>query len=80
VGRVWKRINEAVTNDDNRNIVDYMGRGDLVVTNLANGNELGLTAAQHLDRVRRRPAQSGLSAGRAPRAIRPSVLGGMGIA
>jgi phospholipase A1/A2 len=39
VGRVWKRINEAAATDDNRNIVDYMGRGDLVVTYRTGGND-----------------------------------------
>lgn len=38
-GRVWKRINEAAASDDNRDIVDYMGRGDLVVTYRSNGND-----------------------------------------
>jgi len=32
LGRVWKRINESAPDDDNRDIVDYMGRGDLNVT------------------------------------------------
>ncbi|MGJ7914615.1 phospholipase A [Massilia sp. LXY-6] len=32
LGRVWKRINEAASDDDNPDIVDYMGRGDLAVT------------------------------------------------
>ena len=31
-GRVWKRINESASDDDNPNIVDYMGRGDLAIT------------------------------------------------
>ena len=39
VGRVWKRINEAAADDDNRDIVDYMGRGDVVVTYRSNGND-----------------------------------------
>jgi phospholipase A1 len=39
VGRVWKRINEAAANDDNRDIVDYLGRGDVVVTYRSNGND-----------------------------------------
>ncbi|WP_198120667.1 phospholipase A [Massilia rhizosphaerae] len=39
LGRVWKRINEAAASDDNRNIVDYMGRGDLAVTYRANGSD-----------------------------------------
>jgi phospholipase A1 len=39
LGRVWKRINEAAPDDDNRDIVDYLGRGDLVVTYRSNGND-----------------------------------------
>jgi len=38
-GRVWKRLNEAAAKDDNRDIVDYMGRGDVVVTYRNNGND-----------------------------------------
>jgi phospholipase A1 len=39
VGRVWKRINEAAAEDNNPDIIDYMGRGDLNVTYRSNGNE-----------------------------------------
>ena len=39
LGRVWKRINEAAADDDNRDIVDYMGRGDVIVTYRNNGND-----------------------------------------
>lgn len=39
VGRVWKRINESSQDDDNRDIVDYMGRGDLNVTYRSNGHD-----------------------------------------
>ena len=39
LGRVWKRINEATADDDNRDIVDYLGRGDVVVTYRSNGND-----------------------------------------
>ena len=39
LGRVWKRVNEAAADDDNRDIVDYMGRGDVVVTYRSNGND-----------------------------------------
>jgi phospholipase A1/A2 len=38
-GRVWKRINESAADDDHRDIVDYMGRGDVVVTYRRNGND-----------------------------------------
>jgi phospholipase A1 len=39
VGRVWKRINESAQDDDNRDIVDYMGRGDMTVTYRNNGHD-----------------------------------------
>lgn len=39
LGRVWKRINEAPSDDDNPNIVDYMGRGDLNVTYRRDGSD-----------------------------------------
>jgi phospholipase A1 len=39
MGRVWKRINESAPDDDNRDIVDYMGRGDVNVTYRHNGND-----------------------------------------
>ena len=38
-GRVWKRINESGQDDDNPDIVDYMGRGDMVVTYRNNGHD-----------------------------------------
>jgi len=38
-GRVWKRLNESAANDDNRDIIDYMGRGDVVVTYRNNGSD-----------------------------------------
>jgi phospholipase A1 len=39
VGRVWKRFNEAAKDDNNPDIVDYMGRGDVVVTYRNNGHD-----------------------------------------
>jgi phospholipase A1 len=39
VGRVWKRVNEARESDNNPDIVDYMGRGDVTVTYRNNGND-----------------------------------------
>jgi phospholipase A1 len=39
LGRVWKRMNEATADDDKRDIVDSMGRGDLVVSYRNNGND-----------------------------------------
>jgi phospholipase A1 len=39
LGRVWKRINETASDDNNPDIVDYMGRGDLNVTYRSNGHD-----------------------------------------
>jgi phospholipase A1 len=39
LGRVWKRVNEAASEDNNPDIVDYMGRGDLTVTYRNNGHD-----------------------------------------
>jgi phospholipase A1 len=39
VGRVWKRINEAASDDNNPAIVDYMGHGDLNLSYRNNGND-----------------------------------------
>jgi len=39
LGRVWKRVNEAASEDNNPDIVDYMGRGDLNVTYRNNGHD-----------------------------------------
>jgi phospholipase A1 len=39
VGRVWKRINEAAADDNNPNIVDYMGHGYVNLTYRSNGND-----------------------------------------
>jgi phospholipase A1 len=39
VGRVWTRIGEKTGDDDNPNIIDYMGRGDIVATYRADGND-----------------------------------------
>lgn len=39
VGRVWKRINEAAEDDNNPDIVNYLGRGDLNVTYRNNGHD-----------------------------------------
>jgi len=38
-GRVWKRINESSQDDDNPDIINYMGRGDLNVTYRNNGHD-----------------------------------------
>ena len=39
LGRVWKRINEAADDDNNPDIVDYMGHGDLNITYRSNGHD-----------------------------------------
>jgi phospholipase A1 len=38
-GRIWKRINETASDDNNPDIVKYMGHGDATVTYRNNGNE-----------------------------------------
>jgi phospholipase A1/A2 len=40
LGRVWKRINEPASEDDNPDITDYMGRGDLTGMYRLHGHEL----------------------------------------
>lgn len=40
LARVWKRINEAALDDDNPNIVDYMGHGDLNFTWRHDGSDV----------------------------------------
>ena len=42
LARVWKRFNEAAGEDDNPDIIDYLGRGDLVGTYRWNGNAVSL--------------------------------------
>ncbi|MGZ5202948.1 MAG: phospholipase A [Telluria sp.] len=39
LGRVWKRINEAASDDNNPDIVDYLGHGDLAITYRSNGHD-----------------------------------------
>jgi phospholipase A1 len=39
MGRVWKRINEPASTDDNRDIVDYLGHGDVNLTYRHNGSD-----------------------------------------
>ena len=39
LGRVWKRINEPANDDNNPDIVDYMGHGDLNITYRSNGHD-----------------------------------------
>lgn len=42
VGRVWKRWNEDPATDDNPDIIDYLGHGDLVGTYRWRGHEFSL--------------------------------------
>lgn len=42
LARIWKRFNEAESDDNNPNIIDYMGRGDLVGTYRWNGHEFSM--------------------------------------
>jgi len=42
VGRWWRRLKESASEDDNPDIVDYMGRGDLSVTYRWRGQEFSL--------------------------------------
>ena len=47
--RVWKRINEGSGNDDNPDIVDYIGRGELLTTwNASASNTFALTLRHSL--------------------------------
>jgi phospholipase A1 len=49
-GRVWQRLREAATDDDNPNISDYVGRAELAVGWMpARGNQLLLTARHALN-------------------------------
>jgi phospholipase A1 len=42
LARIWKRINESTREDDNPDIINYMGRGDLEGTYRWNGHEFSL--------------------------------------
>ncbi|NII10477.1 phospholipase A [Oleiagrimonas sp. C23AA] len=42
--RPWWRINETVSKDDNPDIEDYMGRGEVQIVHEVNDNEFSLTA------------------------------------
>lgn len=44
LARVWQRLNESASQDDNPDIVDYMGRGDLVGTYRWRGHEFSALA------------------------------------
>jgi phospholipase A1 len=42
--RVWKRFNESADKDNNPDIIDYMGRGDIAAAYRANGQKITLMA------------------------------------
>lgn len=42
--RIWKRLDNAAANNDNIDIVDYMGHGDVRATYRQNGYEYSMTA------------------------------------
>ncbi len=44
LARIWKRIGEDAADDDNPDIIDYMGHGDLLGTYYVNGHEFSLLA------------------------------------
>lgn len=45
--RLWHRLDSAAENNDNVDIVNYMGHGDLRATYRFNGNEVSLTARRN---------------------------------
>jgi phospholipase A1 len=47
LARVWKRFDEAAANDNNPDIIDYMGHGDLVGTYRLHGHELSALARRN---------------------------------
>ncbi len=49
VARVWQRINEPRISDDNPDIVDYMGRGDLEGSYRKNGHEFSVLARRNFN-------------------------------
>ena len=52
--KLWKRITENVANDDNPDIVDYIGRGELqAFYNMNKDNTFGLTVRSSLSSSRR---------------------------
>ncbi|MGV3741247.1 MAG: phospholipase A [Burkholderiaceae bacterium] len=44
LARAWKRLEENAERDDNRDIIDYMGRGELLGAYRWNGHEVSLLA------------------------------------
>ena len=49
----WKHINEAPADDDNRDIVDYIGFGDLMVVYRSNGNDDSASLRRNFSTERR---------------------------
>ncbi|KQQ87989.1 phospholipase A [Massilia sp. Leaf139] len=47
-GRVWKRLNENANEDDNPDLVDYMGRGDLALAYRRDGHIYSSTLRYNL--------------------------------
>jgi phospholipase A1 len=45
--RLWKRLDNARSDNDNLDIVDYMGHGDLTANYRFDGNELFVTARRN---------------------------------
>ena len=46
-GRLWRRLDNAKSNNDNPDIVDYLGHGDLHAVYRDNGYEYSLTARRN---------------------------------
>jgi phospholipase A1 len=49
LARVWQRLNEDAADDDNPDIVKFMGRGDIVGTYRRNGHEYSALARYNFD-------------------------------
>ncbi len=47
LARVWKRLDERRADDDNPDMVDYMGHGDIEVKYRADGHEMSLLARRN---------------------------------
>ncbi|NRR30164.1 phospholipase A [Oxalobacteraceae bacterium] len=48
--RLWKRLDNAKSDNDNIDITDYLGHGDLRATYRFDGNELSLTARRNFNK------------------------------
>lgn len=49
LGRVWKRFDQWASEDDNPDIIDYMGHGDVLATYHMDKHELSLLARANFD-------------------------------